>query len=230
MQTTKPGVKFTAPGTRPSTSGSVALSSVGSLSVASINTNNSATPSQLDALIQRRTALRSQMAIVEQQLAQCPPSTPSVASTQRSLLRSNGTTPRNSLAGFNLAPAIQAAEGALPMTLAPIPPRDSRFGGSVSLATRTGGEAPKVQSSRTPAPPPAMISGGEDRLPGAMRPGRYAFWPKRLPGAAAASRRGNSASGLTRGVGSGGGGVVAFSSIGGASIGDRRAQGQRLPR
>ena len=52
-----------------------------------------------------------------------------------------------------------------------------------------GRRSTQQPQSRPPAqPPPAMRgSGGEDSLPGAMQPGRYAFWPKRLPGAA--SRR-----------------------------------------
>ena len=234
MQTTSRSAA--GPGGRPVTgASSVSLSSIGSMSMAS---DASATPSQLNALIQRRTALRSQMAVVEQQLAQVPPSTAASSvswvsqrqfSQQQQQQRgysSGGRSVGGGTKSFAPPPAIEAAKGARPMALLPIPPRDP-----AAAAAAKGGAAdpPQLQPRTSPPPPPPVIvrsGGGEESLPGAMRPGRYAFWPKRLPGAA--SRRsfatGRLASGATA-SGTGPAGVVAGIPIGAGAAMDAATTG-----
>ena len=143
--------------------GSVACSSLDSMSVSSRASSLSA--GQLNTLIDRRTAIRAQMATVEQQLATLPPST--------------GRSSQPSLGGMSAAPAAPSAPSAplppaatgpaLPKPSVPVPP------------IKPAGAPPLAE------PPPLPRSTAHElALPGAMRPGNYAFWPKRLPGASAA--------------------------------------------
>ena len=140
---------------RPRTAASLSLSSVGSMSISS--KQSSLNGSQMNALVQRRSVLRTQMAMVEQQLAALPPST--AGSNAAASMPAAPAAPIR----LQSSPILSGAprKGA-PPRMVPVPPRESKV---------------VVASVRT-APPPSSY---EDALPGAMRPGRYAFWPKRLP-------------------------------------------------
>ena len=150
---------------RPKTGTSVALSSVDSMSVSS--RNSSLNGSQLNALIQRRSQLRAQLGVVEGQLQALPPSTARTASSQ-SISGFVG-------AGHGPTPSVingqqRAAErAALPGNPAPTPMITVQ---PIDAGSRVAAMRPK----QTPQPPDSA-----DALPGAMRPGHYAFWPKRLP-------------------------------------------------
>lgn len=128
---------------RPKTGASLSFSSAASVSAAS-----SLSGGALDALVARRSQLRSQLAAVERELAVCPP---------RSSAPSTPLQPYSSL---------RPIDKGMPPSLQPVPPRDSG--------------AKQLSSKHTAA---STFSGAEDSLPGAMQAGRYAFWPKRLPGA-----------------------------------------------
>jgi len=138
---------------------SVAYSAIGSMSSAS----QSATGSQLNALVARRSQLRAQLSAVEHQLATMPPSTAGSVATR---------------SYAHAAPPAKFATGPLPapITIYRNPPKDAADGNAVLRAAAEQKRAAAIAAS----------SGGtDDSLPGAMRPGRYAFWPKRLPGASA---------------------------------------------
>ena len=132
-------------------------------SSSSRRTDNSMTGSQINALIQQRSALRAQLSMVEQQLKEYPAS-------------SSGLPTRGASRG-PLAVMAPSLDGPLRAKINPVPPREPP--GSHKLLQQKSG------ALRSPAA--AGPLGGEPALPGAMQPGRYAFWPKRLPGAA--SRR-----------------------------------------
>jgi hypothetical protein len=131
------------------------LASIDSLSISS--RNSSLSGGQLNALIQRRTALRSQMAAVEQILTALPPSTTA------------GSGSNNGAAAPSIAATLPVTSVKLaampgkpaPPPFVPVPPRES----TVVLAPRANLPTPSY----------------DDALPGAMRLGCYAFWPKRLP-------------------------------------------------
>ena len=167
---------------RPRTGGasSVAFSEVRSIaSVASSSLDGS----QLNALVARRSQLRAQLGVVETQLKQMPPSTAG-GSSQYS--------------GAPVFPRQMLASGPLP---API----TRF--QTPAREGAAGKAQQLLRAMEPARPQAVpaISASEDGLPGAMRPGNYAFWPKRLPGAAGASRRSRGAPAAAAAAGGGAG-------------------------
>lgn len=143
----------------------MALSSIASQSAASSSLDGS----QLNALVARRAALRSQLVIVENQLATIP-STAASSSVSVSQAAPSG--------GGRLH-AGRSGPLAAPITSHQHPPRGPGAAQAISMANAKGAAAAPAMS--------AMIR-TEESLPGAMRPGRYAFWPKRLPGAQ--SRRG----------------------------------------
>ena len=154
-------------GRPPPTPASVALSSVGSFSVGS--QASSLSGSKLNALIERRSVLRAQMAIVENQLATMPPSTtPSVASR----------------APPSVAHCREGGSSSVAQMPAPMGPAMSLQGKLVIPSVPVQPISIKTDIRRIPTQVPrSMSSGFDETLPGAMRPGRYAFWPKRLPGA-----------------------------------------------
>uniref|UniRef100_A0A7S2MRQ1 Uncharacterized protein n=1 Tax=Haptolina brevifila TaxID=156173 RepID=A0A7S2MRQ1_9EUKA len=154
---------------RPKTGASV-LSSIESMSIASRGSNESLTGSQLNALVQRRSMLRQQMAVVENHLSQLPP--PSTAASQ-SLSGFPPKTAAPPLPSCQITPVSGAGQGPSHGPVIPVPAREL-----------PGGLRP-IQPRMTP------MASHEDTLPAAMRAGRYAFWPKRLPGAnASRSSRG----------------------------------------
>lgn len=161
---------------RPRTGSSVAYSEIGSISSAS----QSCTGSQLNALVARRGALRAQLAAVEHQLTAMPPST--AASSL------DGGRPRSVTAGRLGATGPMPA----PITIHQTPAREATTG---TMQVRAAHEKRPAVGYAPPASGTA-----EDALPGAMRPGRYAFWPKRLPGAAAARRPGMSRAAASGGL------------------------------
>ena len=124
-----------------------------------VSVRSSLSGAAMDALVQRRSALRVQLATVENELAKC---TPSTSAPPVYVAEPTAAAPTWTTSGKAFAPAV-------PAQLMPVPPREGRKGAS---------------ASRTPPPPVSYSysSAEEASLPGAMRPGRYAFWPKRLPG------------------------------------------------
>jgi hypothetical protein len=151
---------------RPETASSVALSSIGSMSVSS--GASSLSGGQLQALVQRRSILRTQLAQVEQHLAVLPPSTAG-ASTQ----------PHGQACHVSVGPSSSRAQ---PLTL--VPPHTPLRTTQAAVAPRDpagrGTAASRQQAAVRHAP-----TQHEEALPGAMRTGYYAFWPKHLPGATA---------------------------------------------
>ena len=158
---------------------SVAFDAMSSRSAASSSLNGS----ELNALVARRAALRSQLAPVEQQLAALPSTCASSTYSTGSPRVGGGVPPRHVAAG-------------------PLPPPITMYQTSARSA------APAAKSAVTRALESKRGGGGgvEARLPAAMQPGNYAFWPKRLPGAASSSRRARAAAPRPPG---GGGLVVA---------------------
>ena len=145
---------------RPQTGASV-LSSVSSFSVSTRGSGQSLTGSQLDALIQRRSQLQSQMAVVEQHLAALPP--PQTAGSQS----------LGGMSSTSLAPQARAPTSVLD----PLPARLPHGPVIPTPAREAPGQVrPPIPSRMAPLP-----SSHEQSLPAAMRDGRYAFWPKRLP-------------------------------------------------
>ena len=145
---------------RPGTSASIALSSIGSL--ASRTTASSASGSRLNELVHRRSQLRAQLQLVEQQLQHCPPST-AAGSVGGAHADARG-------GGGGGGPARSAATPSSHPRLRPTPAREPK----------APNMPPVPPMTRAQLPPP---SSADEALPGAMQPGRYAFWPKRLPGA-----------------------------------------------
>ena len=146
---------------RPKTGASVAFSGISSLpSVAASSLDGS----QLNALVARRSALRSQLAAVEQQLAVLPPSTAASASL----------------------PPQQRPAPVPPRAAGPIPVPTLASSGTLRTGPPEG-----VQPGPAYMQPGggARGGGGGPPLPGAMLPGHYAFWPKHLPGAASCRLR-----------------------------------------
>ena len=165
---------------RPKTQASLALSGAASISSAGASSLDG---SKLNALVARRSALRSQLASVEQQLAVLPPS--SAASAPRA----QGADSARGNVSLRLTGPLPD-----PITKHQTPPRDAS-----ALAKQTVQLEPKRSAGFVAA----ASSRAEESLPGAMLPGRYAFWPKRLPsGASRQSRatKGSSGSLSARGV------------------------------
>ena len=162
---------------RPRTSASVNLSAVDSLSSAG---SASLTGSQLNVLVARRSALRSQLAVVEQQLAACPPSTASGGGG--GVAQPAGATR-----------SLRSGPLRAPITVLQTPARDKSSGAT---------QLKQAIEAKRPAHAVPAVAAVEESLPGAMRPGRYAFWPKRLP--ASRPRGGGAAAGgvVSGGVGS----------------------------
>ena len=159
---------------------SVAFDAMSSRSAASSSLNGS----ELNALVARRAALRSQLATVEQQLAALPSTCASSTYSTGSPRVGGGVPPRHVAAG-------------------PLPPPITMY----QTSARSAAPAAKSAVTRALESKRGGSGGGggvEARLPAAMQPGNYAFWPKRLPGAASSSRRARAAAAAPRPPGGGG--------------------------
>lgn len=146
QQLVRPNTSSSRPGTASSLSSLPTMSSMGS----SLN------GAQLAALVSRRGQLRSQMARVDRQMSQLPPS--------RGGSSAPPTAPPQS-AGPHVAQQPQ------PVGRAPHPCGDTlaRLHSQQRAATASGTTG-RAAASQAP----------HQRLPGALQPGRYAFWPKGL--------------------------------------------------
>ena len=153
-------------GQRPGTSASARADDASSCSR---HTDNSLTGSQIDALIQKRSALRAQLMFVEQQLHDCPPSSAG----------GGGALSRGGSRATTAYAPIQTRTGPLRAQVTPVPPRQDAALHSTASNTKLAAAHAVHTTSRPP-----VHGFYETALPGAMQPGRYAFWPKRLPGAA----------------------------------------------
>ena len=144
---------------------SVAFDAMSSRSAASSSLNGS----ELNALVARRAALRSQLATVEQQLAALPSTCASSTYSTGSPRVGGGIPPRHVAAG-------------------PLPPPITMY----QTSARSAAPAAKSAVTRALESKRGGSGGGggvEARLPAAMQPGNYAFWPKHLPGAASCRLR-----------------------------------------
>ena len=183
---------------RPTTSQSqqsIALSGISSQSSAAASSLNG---SQLNALVARRTALRAQLATVDQQLALLPPGTPMTNISASQWPQTPAPTTGGESAAVNRT-------GPLPLPIAAMrnAPRD-----------RGGAQATSSVVSTAARSAATMPAGGEDSLPGALMPGRYAFYPKRLPGSNLRGKSRSSTVGRASGGGGGGGGGVVSGGVG----------------
>ena len=145
QQLVRPNTSSSRPGTASSLSSLPTMSSMGS----SLN------GAQLAALVSRRGQLRSQMARVDRQMSQLPPS--------RGGSSAPPTAPPQS------APHMAQQPQPVGRALHPCGDTLARLHSQQRAATASGATG-RAAASQPP----------HQRLPGALQPGRYAFWPKGL--------------------------------------------------